>query len=119
MSSSAVWTRWLPRLLAILYALFLSLFASDAWEGVGFWEGLVGFFIHLRPVYLVLFALVVAWSWPRAGGVLFLALAVGFSWFFGWTEPALLALMAGPLVVIGLLFLVGGWRSSPRPRFGA
>jgi len=117
-SPATVLTRWLPRLLAILYALFLSLFAFDSWEGVGFWQGVVGFIVHLLPVYLVLFALVVAWRWSRAGGVAFLALAIGFSLFFGWNEPALLAIMAGPLVVIGLLFLVGGWRASPRPRFG-
>ncbi len=110
--------RWLPRLLATGYALFLSLFAFDVWEDVSFWEGLLGFIVHLLPVYFVLFALVVAWSWPRAGGVLFLALAVGFSLAYGWREAALLAMMAGPLVVIGVLFLVAGWRPSSRPRFG-
>ncbi len=36
MSPSTVLTRWLPRLLAILYGLLLSLFAFDSWEGVGF-----------------------------------------------------------------------------------
>lgn len=119
MSSSTVLTRWLPRLLAILYAVFLSLFAFDAWEGFDFWNGLAAFIVHLMPVYFVLFVLVIAWNRPRAGGVAFLALAVGFSLFYGWTKPVVLAAMAGPLVVIGLLFLVGGWRLSPRPRYGA
>lgn len=115
MSTSVTLLRWLPRLLAIVYALFLSLFAFDAWEGVGFWEGLAAFIVHLLPVYFVLFALVVAWGRPRAGGVLFLVLAVVFTVFYGWREPAVLALMAGPLVVIGLLLLVVGW-SLPRAR---
>lgn len=118
MSPSAVVFRWLPRLLAILYALFLSLFAFDSWEGVSFWQGLAGFLVHLLPVYFVLFTLVVAWSWPRAGGVLFLALAVGFSLAFGWREAVLLAMMAGPLVVIGVLFLMAGWGAEARLRFG-
>lgn len=118
MSTSSVVLRWLPRVLAVAYALFLSLFAFDVWEGVSFWQGLVGFIIHLLPVYFVLFALVVAWRWPRAGGVAFMGLAAGFSLFYGWNEPALLAIMAGPLVVIGLLFLLAGWRPSSRPRFG-
>ena len=119
MSRSTVWTRWLPRLLAILYTLFLSLFAFDSWEGVAnFWDGLVAFVVHLMPAYFVLFALVVAWNWPRVGGALFLVLAIGFTLFFGWREAALLAVMAGPLVVMGLLFLVGGWRSLPRARVG-
>lgn len=118
MSATSVLARWSPRLLAILYALFLSLFTFDAWEGVGFWQGLVGFIVHLLPVYFVLFALVLGWRWPRAGGVAFLLLAVGFSLAFGWDEPAVLGVMAGPLVIIGLLFLLV-WRPSPRSRFGA
>ena len=111
--------RWLPRLLAVAYALFLSLFAFDVWEGVSFWEGLAGFIVHLMPVYFVLFALIVGWNRPRAGGVLFLVLAVAFSLFYGWDEPALLALMAGPLVVVGLLFLVESFKreSRLRPRY--
>jgi hypothetical protein len=116
MSTSAAVLRWLPRLLAILYALFLSLFAFDVWEGVSFWQGLAGFVVHLLPVYFVLFALVVGWSWPRVGGVLFLALAVGFSLAFGWREAALLAMMAGPLVVIGVLFLLDRYVSEYRLR---
>lgn len=118
MSNQSTLLRWLPRLLAVGYALFLSLFAFDVWEGVSFWEGLAGFIVHLMPVYFVLFALVIGWNRPRAGGVLFLALAAGFSLFYGWREAALLALMAGSLVVIGLLFLLAGWRASPGLRFG-
>ena len=61
---------WGPRVLGLLYALFLSLFAFDSWEGVSsFWEGLVGFFIHLLPVYIILFLLVVGWRGvPDSGG---------------------------------------------------
>lgn len=115
-TSSVVW-RWLPRLLALLYAAFLSLFAFDSWEGVGFWQGLAAFLVHLLPVYFVLLALVIGWRRPQAGGVLFLALAVVFAVFFGWREAAVLALMGGPLVVIGVLFLLVG-RPSPRARLG-
>ena len=118
MSTKSMLLRWSPRLLAILYALFLSLFTFDSWEGAGFWEGLVGFLVHLLPVYFVLFALVVGWRWPRAGGAAFLLLAAGFSLAFGWDEAAVLGMMAGPLVFIGLLFLLN-WRPAPRPRFGA
>ena len=114
-TSSGLW-QWLPRLLAVLYALFLSLFAFDSWEGVGFWEGLAGFIVHLLPVYLVAFALVVAWRWRAAGGLLFIALAAGFTVAFGWREPETLLLLALPLVVIGGLFLLDGYVSARRLR---
>ncbi len=114
-TSSGLW-RWLPRLLAVVYALFLSLFAFDSWEGVGFWEGLAGFVIHLLPVYLVTFALVVAWRWRALGGLLFIALAAGFTVAFGWREPETLLLLALPLVVIGGLFLLDGYVGARRLR---
>ena len=88
MSTRSGWWRWLPRLLAIAYALFLSLFAFDSWEGVGFWEGLVGF----------------------------LVLAVGFTLIFGWREAVVLAALAGPPVVVGVLFLLSGSGGAARAR---
>lgn len=100
---------WAPRVLGILFSLFLSLFAFDSWEGVeSFWEGLAGFFIHLLPVYIVLFALVVGWKWPRLGGLLFLIIAVAFSLVFGWRDATTLLLLAAPLALIGVLFLWDG-----------
>ena len=76
--------RWGPRILAILYAAFVSLFALDAWgTGAGFWEELAAFIVHLMPTYFVLAALVVAWSRPRVGGVLFIILATVFGAIFG------------------------------------
>lgn len=112
--------QWLPRVLGVLYALFLSMFAFDSWEGVSsFWEGLLGFFIHLMPVYVVAFALVAGWRWPRLGGVLFLLLAVGFTVAFNWREVVTLALLGAPLVLIGALFLWDGYARAGqlRPRF--
>ncbi len=111
--------RWSPRGVAILYAAFLTLFAFDVFESGSALEQVVGFLIHLAPVYAVVLALIFAWRWPRLGGVLFLALAVGFAFAFGWREMGILVLMAGPLVVAGVLFLASGWggRARLRPRF--
>ena len=116
MSASTSVARWLPRRLAIVYGLFLSLFAFDSWEGVGFWEGLAGFIIHLLPVYLVAFVLVVAWRWRVLGGLLFIALAVGFTVAFGWREATTLLLLGLPPVVIGGLFLLDSYANERRLR---
>ena len=116
MSPSTVLTRWLPRLLAILYGLFLSLFAFDSWEGVGFWEGLAGFIVHLMPVYMVAFVLVVAWRWRVLGGLLFIVLAAGFPLAFGWREAETLLLLALPPVVSGGLFLLDSYLGERRLR---
>ncbi len=108
--------RWGPRALAGAYALFLSLFALDAWgTGAGFWNELGDFLIHLTPAYIVVFALIIAWKRPRAGGLLFIGLAILFAWVFDWRTMSLLLPLALPLVIIGLLFLVAGRPGRPRP----
>lgn len=101
--------RWTPRVLGVLYALFISLFAYDAWgTGAGFWEELAAFVVHLMPTYFVLVALVVAWHQPRMGGILFIILATVFGVIFGRGDPALLLLMALVPTAIGLLFVCDG-----------
>lgn len=123
MATRRSFSYWLPRGLGIAYALFLMLFTFDAWEGTNsFWEGLLGWFIHLLPIFIVLFILVVAWVRPRVGGILFLLLAAGFSILFAerWdgdrVETALsLFIVAGPLFLLSVLFMMEARRSPPQP----
>lgn len=115
---------WVPRIVGILYAAFLSLFTFDAWEGTSsFWEGLLAWLIHLLPVAIVALGLIIAWRRPLAGGVIFLLLAALYLYLFAsdfdqdWTDLALSALLiGGPLVLLGFLFLWEGRRSPPEAR---
>lgn len=123
MSARRSFSYWLPRGLGIAYALFLMLFTFDAWDGAGsFREGLRGWFIHMLPVFIVLFVLVVAWGRPRIGGILFLLLAAGFTAFFGnrwdgdWMAAVTsLLLIAGPLVLLSGLFWLEARHAPPQP----
>ena len=106
--------RWGPRLLAIVYAAFVSLFALDAWgTGAGFWEELAAFIVHLMPTYFILAALVIAWRRPRVGGVLFIILATVFGAVFGRGDPTTLLLMVLAPTAIGLLFMCDGCLDKP------
>jgi hypothetical protein len=99
---------WLPRILCVLFALFISLFALDVFgEGYGFWETIVAFLIHLVPTALVLITLAIAWRWEWIGAILFVALGVWYiimAW--GKFELTTYLLISGPLFLIGALFLV-------------
>ncbi len=55
---------WLPRILCILFAAFISIFALDVF-GAGYTasETLVALFMHLIPTGLILIALAIAWRW--------------------------------------------------------
>jgi hypothetical protein len=98
---------WTPRILCILFALFMSLFALDVFgEGRGFWETVIALHIHLIPVYVVGIVLTVAWRWEWVGAVGFVGLAVLYVvWAWGRFPLANYIIMAGPLVVVAVLFL--------------
>ena len=55
---------WAPRIISILFILFLSLFALDVFgQGYGFWETVQALFMHLLPSLLLVAALLLAWRW--------------------------------------------------------
>ncbi len=100
---------WLPRVLAVIFIIFISLFSLDVFqEDYGFWETILGFLIHLIPSLLLAAALLIAWKRERIGGLIFLLL--GF-WYLLMTYdkdfPSLSHLIiTGPPFLIGILFLM-------------
>jgi hypothetical protein len=99
---------WTPRVLSILFAMLLSLFAFDVFsEGHGFWQTVLGLLVHLVPVYLVVIVLVIAWRWEWVGAMLFIALALFYLvWTWGRFHWSAYLGISGPLVVLGVLFLL-------------
>ena len=98
---------WTPRVLGILFAIFVSVFALDVFsEGYGLWQTIGALPLHLVPTFIVVIALVIAWRWECVGAVLFNALAV-FYVVSAWGRFPLGAYLSisGPLVLVGVLFL--------------
>lgn len=102
---------WAPRILTILFSIFLSAFALDALtEANGITQRLMALAVHLIPTGLVLLLLALAWRWEWLGGMAFAGLAITYvavAWGrFPWTTYALIA---GPLALISALFFLS-WR---------
>jgi hypothetical protein len=99
---------WSPRALCFAAALFLSLFALDVFDGPGpLGPKLVGFAIHLAPTWALLIVLALAWRWEWIGAVLCFALAALYVATFGRHHLNWSLLIAGPVVLVGALFLLG------------
>ncbi len=105
---------WAARILALAFALFISIFAMDVFnEGHGFWKTLLGLFIHLLPTIIVLAVLLLAWHKAVAGGIFYVLLAITYivlAW--GKSHWTAYALIAGPLMVMGILFFIGGYQKN-------
>jgi len=99
---------WTPRILAILFALFLGLFAMDVVQpGSGFRESAVGLALHIVPVALLAALLALAWRWEWIGALGFTALAILYAaTTWGRFPPLTYAAICGPLVALGGLFLL-------------
>jgi len=97
---------WMPRILCILFAVFLSLFALDVFgEGYGFWETILALLIHLVPTYVVVIALAIAWRWEWVGSILFIGLGVFYIvWTWGRFTWVTYLAISGPLFLVGVLF---------------
>jgi len=108
---------WTPRVLTLLFAVFLSLFALDVFgEGLGIWKTLVALFIHLIPTWIVLAVLAVSWRWGWVGTLLCFALGAFYvicTW--GRMHWSAYVLISGSLFLLGSLFLID-WLYQARLR---
>ncbi|HJN05246.1 MAG TPA: hypothetical protein QF480_01395, partial [Bacteroidales bacterium] len=68
---------WTPRILVIIFAAFISLFALDVFsENKGFLETFIALLMHLIPTAIIIISLVVAWRWELFGAVFYFALGI-------------------------------------------
>lgn len=109
---------WAPRILTILFALFLSVFALDVFEETkGILETLTALVLHLVPTFLVVVLLVFAWRRELIGVIAFAGLAVAYvvvMWErgFPWVTYVMIS---GALLLLSVLFLLS-WRQRLRVR---
>ncbi len=115
---------WTPRILSIIFILFLMLFSLDIFEGnYGFWGTIVGLFMHNIPSLVLLVVLLISWKYEIVGGIAFIlagllyitmilitAVATGFEWYYlSWA-----AQISGIAFFIGILFLIGWFKKKKR-----
>jgi len=66
---------WTPRILLILFALFLVIFSFDIFDSAtGLSEILLGLFMHNIPSMVLIAILIVSWKHDLVGALIFMAL---------------------------------------------
>ncbi|MBU3906974.1 MAG: hypothetical protein KKA64_01855 [Nanoarchaeota archaeon] len=117
---------WTPRILAIVFILFLAMFSLDIFEGnYGFWGTILGLFMHNIPVMILLIVLIISWKHEIVGGISFIlagflyivmilrnAISTGFEWYYlSWAVQ-----ISGIAFFIGILFLIGWFKKNKSGR---
>ncbi|NMB55085.1 MAG: hypothetical protein GYA15_10335 [Leptolinea sp.] len=105
---------WAPRVLGILMVLFVALFSFDVFDmDASLSERIGGFLIHNIPSFLLILLLVVSWRRELVGTVIYPLLGLTYSLANLDGHWSVHAAITGPLVLIGLLFLLS-WREKQR-----
>jgi len=102
---------WTPRILCLLFAAFISLFALDVFgENQGFWHTTLALLMHLIPTGILLLILALTWRWEWVGGLLFPGLGAFYILaFWGRFHWSVYVILSGSLFLLGALFLLG-WK---------
>jgi len=102
---------WSPRVLAILFALFLSHFALDVFDGKsGILETLLGFAIHLIPTGIIVIAIILSWRREWIGGVVFIILPLFYIYStWGRFPLSVYLIMCTPMAVVSILYFLN-WK---------
>ena len=110
-------TVWTPRLLCIAFAVFLGIFTLDVFSmQLGARGTALALLMHLIPAIVVIAILAVAWRREWIAAVLFPLLAgVHVAASRGAINGAAYVVIDGPLIFIGILFLVS-WNYRTRAR---
>ena len=105
---------WTPRILSLVFIVFLSLFALDVFDGnLGFWQTAQALIMHLLPVFVLIVALILAWRWEWIGAAIYAAAGLLYiAWVVSMSRPVQPAMkviwiltIAGPAFIIAALFL--------------
>lgn len=115
-SNQASGLEWTARIVSMLFAGFISIFAMDVFEdGYTGLKLVTALFMHLIPTFLLILVIWFSWKYNLVGTIVFFGLAAFYLFFawgkFHWTAYVFIS---GPLFLLGLMHLLV-WRRKRRP----
>lgn len=87
--------------------------------GYGFWDTIVGLFMHNIPVFILSVVLLISWKYEIVGGIAFILAGLLYIWLiisrnstFEWYYLSWSLIIAGPAFLVGILFLTGWFKKN-------
>lgn len=111
---------WTPRILSILFILFLALFSFDVFDSCSGFSGCaLALFMHNLPSIVLLILLIISWKHELVGAITFISAGILYTSLcivrFIMGSPKVGYMLSWPLTIavpaflVGILFLIG-WR---------
>jgi len=114
---------WTPRILGIIFVLFLMMFSLDVFDtGLTFWQTILALFIHNIPALILLAVLIASQKKEIVGGIIFIL--AGFLYILTLVTRSnfelymiyWMLIIAGPAFLIGILFILN-WLQKRKKKF--
>jgi hypothetical protein len=113
---------WTPRIVSILFLLFLAMFSLDVFDAdLGFWGTVIGLLMHNTPVFILAIILWISWKREIVGGIVFILAGLLYISLLAkdsllnhaeWYMLSYSLIIAGPAFFIGILFLIGWFKKK-------
>jgi len=111
---------WAPRILSIIFILFLSLFSLDIFDmNLGFWGIILGLFMHNIPSIILIALLIVAWKYDIVGAIAFISAGILYimllltSSNFELFMLSWILLISLPCFILGILWILS-WKNKKK-----
>ncbi|MCX6230682.1 MAG: hypothetical protein NTZ33_03990 [Bacteroidetes bacterium] len=101
---------WTPRILSILFALFVGLISIAVFGAYD--DTLLVTLSYLLPAIIILFALLFAWKWEWVGAIVYFLIGIAYLGFIWNVQMALVdnlifaSFITGPSILIASLFFL-------------
>jgi len=108
---------WSARIIGILFAAFVSIFAVDVFsEGYDLQDTVYALFMHLIPTFAIILILILSWRREWLGGLAFLLLGVFYAFTkWGKIDWSGFAIISIPLFTLAILFFIA-WYQRRHPQ---
>ncbi len=100
---------WTPRILSIIFILFLSIFSLDVFDSnPGFWQAVLGLLMHNIPSFILLIVLIISWKHEIVGGIVFILAGLLYTITLFMKPEFAWQMISWSLIISGPAFLIGG-----------
>ncbi|MDE3201280.1 MAG: hypothetical protein KGN79_10210 [Acidobacteriota bacterium] len=97
---------WSPRILSILFALFITVFAFDVFDANGgFVAHFLALLLHLVPTFVLALAILLAWRWEWIGAAIFASCGLLYSMWAAPRNLQWILILGLPMFVIAALYM--------------
>lgn len=109
---------WTPRILSIIFILFLALMSLDVFSPeLNFWQILIALLMHNIPALILLIVLLISWKHEIVGGISFILAGLLYIIMlmrrpFEWYMLSWIIQISGVAFFIGILFLIGWFKKK-------